>query len=352
MFKHLMPLLLLAAAPLFAQQPQQIPPVGERVDVNLVQLDAVVTDAKGNQILGLGKDDFIVRENGVDQPVDAVDYFTNRTLLDAPESNANFKVDRVHRERYLILFFDKGAPEQTQSEIIRARSDAAKFIDEWLRPEDRVAVVGHGVRLTVYSDFTNDKAQIHRALNDATAFGLGIRSKSDASGDMSLLRNLDVDEMINHTGTVYEALNVLADAVRPIRGRKDLVLFSPGIVAHDEEVRNGAVMSRSRYYEPMIHALNAANVTVYPISMQPGAGEAFVHQSLASIADETNGEYYRLHTSYMSPLRQIEKKTAGYYLISYYTKKRQDVAAGFQKVDVTLRNPEFRVKARAGYTFE
>jgi hypothetical protein len=111
-------------------------------------------------------------------------------------------------------------------------------------------------------------------------------------------------------------------------------------------------MSRSRYYEPMIHALNAANVTVYPISMQPGAGEAFVHQSLASIADETNGEYYRLHTSYMSPLRQIEKKTAGYYLISYYTKKRQDVAAGFQKVDVTLRNPEFRVKARAGYTFE
>ncbi len=78
---------LLVATPLLAQQAQQNPPaLVEKVDVNLVQLDAIVTDARGNQMLGLGKDDFVVRENGTPQTVDSVDYFTNRRLLNAPES--------------------------------------------------------------------------------------------------------------------------------------------------------------------------------------------------------------------------------------------------------------------------
>ena len=76
----------------------------------------------------------------------------------------------------------------------------------------------------------------------------------------------------------------------------------------------------------------------------------FVHQNLASMASDTNGQYYRLHTSYTTPLRQIEKQTAGYYLISYYTKKRPG-EHGFQKVNVALRNPEFKVSARSGYSY-
>src|SRR5215210_2192035 len=53
--------------------------------ISLVLLDAVVTDARGNQILGLGKDDFIVKENGVVQPINSVEYFTSRKLLNATE---------------------------------------------------------------------------------------------------------------------------------------------------------------------------------------------------------------------------------------------------------------------------
>ena len=361
MSKRFIPLILLviilAAAPLFAQQvppPQQPSPTfGERVDVNLVQLDAVVTDNRGNQMLGLTKDDFIVRENGQQQTIDTVDYFTNRRLIDAPESAAAFKVERVHDERYLIIFFDKtSADVGLPSELIRARSDVARFVNDHLGAEDRVAVVGHDVRLKVYTDFTSNKAQIRRALNDATSFGLGIRTKETlAGGGPSLMRNMDIDRMINKTGSVYEALDLLGDALRPIHARKDVVLFSNGIVGPDEDIRGGMVVNRSRYYNPMIESLNSADVTLYPVSLQSDFdAPAFVHQNLTTMANDTNGQYYRLHTSFIAPLKQIEKRTAGYYLISYYTKKRPG-EHGFQKVDVTLRNPEFKVSARSGYAY-
>jgi VWFA-related protein len=352
MSKHFLVLLILAAAPLLAQQPQQnSQPFGEKVDVNLVQLDAIVTDSRGNQMLGLGKDDFIVRENGQQQTVDTVDYFTNRRLITEPEAAAKFKVERLHDDRYLIFFFDKVTSDiGSQAEMIRARSDAMRFLEDHLRAEDKIAVVGHDVRLKVYTDFTSDKAQIRRAMNDATRYGLGI-TKNTASTGPSLMRNMDIDRMINRTGYVYEALDLLGDALRPIRARKDVILFSNGIVGPDEDVRGGIVLNRSRYYEPMIESLNSADVTLYPVSLQSGIDvPEFVHQNLASMASDTNGQYFRLHTSYISPLNQIEKKTAGYYLISYYTKKRPG-EHGFQKVNVELRNPEFKVSARAGYTY-
>src|SRR5207302_2921976 len=102
--------LSLVALSAFGQNPP--PRYGENIDVNLVVLDAVVTDGRGNQILGLDKNDFVVKENGVAQPVESVEYFTNRTLLNEPEEKAPFKVERTHEERYYIFFFDK--PDEQQ----------------------------------------------------------------------------------------------------------------------------------------------------------------------------------------------------------------------------------------------
>src|SRR5438552_8872539 len=55
--------LLAGAAAMAQQQPppsQQSPQFGEKIDVNVVLLDAIVTDSRGRQILGLGPDDFTV----------------------------------------------------------------------------------------------------------------------------------------------------------------------------------------------------------------------------------------------------------------------------------------------------
>ena len=110
------------------------------------------------------------------------------------------------------------------------------------------------------------------------------------------------------------------------------------------------VVSPSRYYDPMIRALNRADVTVYPVSLLENPDQPpFVHQTLERIAGDTNGQYFRYNTSFAPALRQIDKLSNGYYLISYYTKARS--GNGYQKVDVAVKNPEFRVRARQGYSY-
>lgn len=335
------------ALPMSAQQPG----FGERVEVNAVLLDVVVTDRNGNQILGLTKDDFVVKENGVRQTIDSVDYVTSRRLINEREEKLPFDVERVREERFLIFFFDKPDGGGMFDQIARARASVTGFLDRDMGPTDYVAIVGHDVRLKVYTDFTNDKNRLRRALREVALFSNGETKPTNASSAPSILREIDTRAMIGDTGTVYEAITLLADSLRSIRGRKNLVLFSPGIREPGETVRNGMVLNESRYYQPMIEALNASNVTVYGANLVPNAPpDPVFHQTLQRMADETSGEYFRHVVTFDPVIDRVEKATGGYYLITYRTEKPRG-ARGFQKVGVDITNREFEVKARPGYLY-
>lgn len=342
-----LPLLVLTSLPLSAQQPS----LSERVDVNAVLLDVIVTDRSGHQILGLTKDDFVVKENGVPQTIDSVDYFTSRRLVDSREEKLPFDIERVKEERYLIFFFDKPEGAALFDQLARARRAVERFIDQDMGGGDTVAIVGHDVRLKIYSDFTSNKDQLKRALRDVATFKTGVTKPLAAQAAPSILRNISVADMMGDTGTVYEGITVLADALRSIRGRKNLVLFSPGIREPGESVRNGMLMNTSRFYDPMIEALNASNVTVYAANLMPNPmSDPVFHQTLERMTNDTNGEYLRYAISFDPMLENVEKETAGYYLLTYRVRK-PGKARGFQKVDVSIANPEFRVKARPGYIY-
>ena len=333
-------LLIAAALPLMAQEPK----LSEQVDVNLVLVDVTVTDRSGNQILGLDKNDFVVREGDVEKPIDSVDYFTNRRLLDSPESKAAFKVERVREERNFIFFFHKPldpsfAPD-FRSELLRARRSAEEFIDRKMLPKDRVAIAGFDARLKIFSDLTSDKQALKRALDDVVRFSDGIKQ-----GNTPILSEIDAKKMMNKTGTAYDAVRMLADSVDQILGRKVLVLFSPGI---GEPALFDNAQDEQRYIRPMIESLNRANVTVYSAGMKVPI--VTLEEILARMAIETGGEFFRNPVNYAIPLAEMEKDNSGYYLLSYYSQKPKD-KHGYQKINVAVRNSEFRVKAREGYPY-
>src|SRR5437867_4308325 len=215
MLKKMSLALLLAASTAVAQQ--QTGKFGEKVDVNLVLLDAVVTDSRGNQILGLDKNDFVVKENGIPQEIDSVDYFTNRRLLNSPESKAAFKVERVHDQRYFIFFFDKPSDQGVFfNRLALARNAVKDFIRKDMKATDLAAVVAHDVRLKVYSDFTSNREQLTRAVDETALFGRGITASDTVPDAPSILRG-SRSQLIDQTGTVYEALGFLGERLRGIR---------------------------------------------------------------------------------------------------------------------------------------
>jgi VWFA-related protein len=341
---------ILFAALVFAlSAAAQEKPFEEKIDVNVVLLDVIVTDARGNQILGLSKDDFIVKEDGVAQPVDSVDYFTNRRLLDTREESAPFKVERVRNERYFIFFFDKPNDAGVLfDELTVAREAVRHFIRNEMLEGDRVAIAGHDVRLKIYSDFTSDKKQLEKALNESARFGPGLDRPSSDDG---ILQHIGRNEMIGKTGRVYEGLRVLAEGTRAIKARKNLVLFSPGILEESETVRNGVITNRSRFLDPMLEAFNGANMSVYAVQLQRDVDTTPVfHQRLEEMASATGGQYFRFNTSFIQPLNRIENVNNGYYLLSYRTKHGRG-ERGYQRVRVSVKNPEFKVVARQGYQF-
>jgi VWFA-related protein len=337
----------LVALPAATQQPPQF---GERVEVNAVLIDAIVTDSKGNQILGLEKQDFLVTENGQAQEIDSVDYFTTRRLLTGPEHAAAFKVERVQEQRYFLIFFDKMVGATLFDRFALARRAAEDFVNRDVGENDFVAVVGHDVRLKVYSDFTSNRKKLIQAIRDTAMFSKGI-SKADKNSGPSILRGMNSAAMIGGTGTVYQAIMELANAVEPIRGKKNLIVFSPGIVEPGEEIRNGILLSSSRYYDPMVEALNDANVSVYAANVILDQMEPAYHQTLQRMSLETNGDYFRNNVSFQNVFRGVEKSSSGYYLLTYRTRKAPETK-GFQKVQVKVRNqPELRVQARSGYNY-
>jgi VWFA-related protein len=341
-------LLLLSVLPVSAQEQ----PFSERVDVNLVLVDATVTDRSGNQILGLTKDDFIIRENGVVQEIASAEYFTNRRLLDSPESKAAFKVERVREERFFILFFHKilGGPREVDIEIRRARDAAIQFVEKEMLPEDRVAVAGFDARLNVYADFTSDKKILLKALNEVVTYSKGLASVPAYAGEVSIMRNVDRAKLLNDTGRIYDALEYLADTMPEVRARKVLILFSVGI-GQRSSFSSQIPENEDHWYLPMLHALNRENISVYTVNLLRNViGSYAEEQTLHRLARETGGEYFRPGVSFIGPLRAVERENNGYYLLSYYSKKPEN-ASGYQKIDVSLRNREFRVKAREGYAY-
>lgn len=114
-----------------------------RVATDLVVSDVLVTNQKGNLIVGLQKDDFMVTEDGVPQTIGTFSF----------GENASFP-------RSVVLIIDCAPPQAFR---LKKSIEAAKVLVDKLAPQDKMAIVTVDVKLRV--DFTQDKALLKRILD-------------------------------------------------------------------------------------------------------------------------------------------------------------------------------------------
>jgi len=349
----------LALAPAaFAQQPAQEPQAqgqfGEKIDVNEVLLDVLVTDAKGNVIVGLKPEDFVVKENGKPVDLTGLTFYSDRRLIGSAKEGV--KVDEVPEDRFFILFFDDQKDEAVDApELLARQVEAGQRARDWVlknrQAADWVAVVSYDKRLKVQQDFTRDGRALAEAVGDA------IKGK-DAEGNWpsrikegegpSLYANLPRGNALrDETENIYDALEVLARSAGQIRGRKNLVMFTTGF----GEVNSfGQYIPDQRYYPGMAQALNDNNVAVYSLDLVPAATIHPLSNAMTQLSNDTGGQYYTNFSTFATPLKQIGEENSGYYLLSYRSEQPAG-KRGFQEVDVDTTNPEFRVRARKGYAY-
>jgi len=349
----------LAAQEAQSQEQQPQGQFEEKVDVKEVLLDVLVTDRQGNVIVGLDKNDFQVSEDGKPVELTGITFYSNRRLVQASQELAKRGVtaDQVPEDRYFVLFFeDQKSSAVDAPELLTSQLDAGKRAREWVRKDllanDWVAVVSYDQKLKVHQDFTRDRVALQQAIADAIKgkdddgnWPSRIQEGSGPSLRAGLPRGNDLRK---ESGTIYDAVRLVADASGKTTGRKNLLLFTNGFAGRVNTF--GQYQPDQRYYPQMSRALNDNNVAVYPIDLTPAGTEHTLSNFMNQLASDTGGRYFYNFTNFKTPLEQIASENSGYYLLSYRSEKPAG-KTGFQEVRVKTNNPEFRIRARKGYDY-
>lgn len=330
----------------------------EDVEVTEVLLDVVVTDEDGNPVVGLGPEDFVVREGSERVPVESATFYSSARLAEDPEALAarGIDVDLEPRDRYFILLFDD-AWKYTTTQInmmhqqARAGRDAKSWVRKDLAPRDWVAVLSWDGNLSLHQDFTQDRDEVLDAIDQAASRKKGRGdwpSRREVGEGPSLANNLPPGKELRRiTPTIYDAFAAIAYASRDVRGRKNLLYFGVGF---GDVGSRGQYKEDPRYFPEMVRRLNDANVAVYPLDLMPSGVEHPFESALLQMAELTGGRAMPLASSFKTPLEMISGDTTGYYLLAYRATHAQD-EAGFQRVRVEAENPAFNVRSRGGYLY-
>lgn len=352
----------LASAVLAQDKPAQDKPqgeFGEKVNVHEVLLDVLVTDARGHVIVGLGKDDFVVKEDGKPVSLTGVSFYSNRSLVESAQAanQKGLKAAEAPEDRYFVLFFDDQKNNAAEApELLSQQMQAVQRARDWVLRDvlvnDWVAVVSYDQKLKVQQDFTHDRKALAAAISDAMKgvdHETNWPSRVPQGSGPSLIAGLPRGEALrDKTTTIYNALDTLAEAAGKVTGRKNLLFFSNGF---GERINNfGQYIPDERHYPAMVHVLNDNNVAVYPIDLVPEGTQHTLTDSMNQLASDTGGRYFFNFTNFITPLKQVAQENSGYYLLSYGT-ERPAGKAGYQEVQVKTTNPEFKVRARKGYEY-
>jgi VWFA-related protein len=403
--------LLLAAATVFAQQPAPapLPTFSESVEVRVLNLDVDVTDASGNPVTDLKKDDFTVKIGGKPVPVD---YFAliNEGTFHAPDLAAA-PPDRVlstykqaeetaYVPRNFLVYVDCGyLPPGLRNRAIAAIRD----LTSRLGPNDAVRVVLFDRAPRVLVDWTTSKELVMAELAAMEKETVGMSrlqaqeqtvamingfsgSRRTLNSRMQLAQNYGQEvgaEIQNMLASIQNELVTLT----PLNGKRAFLFVSggyeyqPGYVMAQyatgsflPSMTNIDVRQMPSRINAMIQKANEVQVSFYTVDATGLTGEGtaagegspstnffaieqrpnlrFAAQQdrqtpLQMMAVDTGGLALLNTNDFQQGLSRIYKQVSNYYTLGITLSKLG--ITGYQKVDVSVNRPGLTVRSRKGW---
>jgi VWFA-related protein len=227
-----------AAPPITENAPTVI-----KTESNLVLVDVIATDKKGNYVNNLEKKDFHVFQDNAEQPISTFSHETE-DLSNAPG-----------HQHYMVLFFDDSTMDANLQAY--ARQQAVKFVEGTASPNRLMAVVDYGGTLQIAQNFTADGELLKRAVSGVKFSALHPNAGATDWKLAELGATLQVPDF--GANSMLLAIRDVAKSLLGVPGRKTMILFSSGLA-----------LTVERYAEltATIDALNKANIAVYPIDVK------------------------------------------------------------------------------------
>ena len=358
-----LPLIAAVAPLLVAAQQQTAPSATFQVQVDFVDIDAVVTDERGNFVSGLTKDDFELFDDGkpqdigafslVDIPVSAGGARARSAV--PPSSDVRSNAAPISGRLYVIVLDDLNVAPLRSKVVI---SSARELVERHFGPDDMAAITYTSGRTDGAQEFTSDRAALLAAIDKFQ--GKKLRSTVIEKADQyfqQYLKELEINspnpddpdaptgppqsgtvrgpmgysdmttdaddfERGHRAQQVLGSLKRLAEVMGGIRGRrKAVVLFSEGIDYPIYDIFGSpaatTVMTATR---DAIAAAARANVSFFSIDPRGLVGMTSESIELNAATDPSLGFDAKglLADMYLSQdsLRTLAEETGGYAAVN------------------------------------
>jgi VWFA-related protein len=368
--------------------PQATPAI--RATTELVLVNVVARDKKGNLIRDLKREDFTILEDGQKQQVSSFDFENIDELALAGQTSrittgsegaaaaagatpAVFPVIDARDRRLILLFFDFSAMEVDQ--IDRAVDAAKNYINTKMQAADMIAIVSLATNMRLDLDFSDDKTKILSVLSayhsdSGQGFDNGATGSSEGAAETSgAFTADDTDFNTFSADRKLLALQSLVQAVGKLSQKKSLIYFSNGI-------SQSGVDNQSALRAATAAAVKA-NVAIYPLDVRglqalPAGGEAqnaslhgqsaysgasvlndlnsnaATQETLSTLAADTGGKAFFDSNDFSGVFSQVQKDTSAYYILGY-TSSNHAKDGRFRHIKVVLNRSDVKLEYRQGY---
>ncbi len=385
-------LLLRMAAPLIAQQAEQTKANEARIQVTteLVLVNVVARDKKGNLVRDLKKSDFTLFEDGKKQEISTFDFENVDELATAGAAETTVagvtgtgallrsgkkappSLDARDR-RLMLLFFDFSAMDPEQ--IDRSVDAAKKFVTAKMQPADLLALVSLATNMRVDLDFTDDKAKIVAALTaynsgQGQGFDNGSTGSSEGAAETSGAFSADdTDFNTFNADRKLLALQSLMQALGKLPQKKSLIYFSNGITQSGADNQSAlrattaaAVKANVSIYSLDIRGLQAfppggeaQSASLHGQSAYSGAsilndlnGNAASQDTLATLSSDTGGKAFFDSNDFGPVFSQVQKDSSVYYVLGF-TSNNPLKDGRFRRLKVQVNRADLKLDFRSGY---
>jgi VWFA-related protein len=361
------------------QPPAPTPVFGAAVE--LVRLDVVVLDSDGKPVTGLGKDDFVVEEQGKPQALESFEPVVIRTGRPAtPDEPPRLTVARLRAPsegRCVLLFVDD--IHVSPPSMVAVRRAIRQFLETDVREGDWVTLFAPEQELW----WTARSAWEYRQLGGVVDRLVG-QSSGDSYGDWAVVRALEYGQMgiggesaavstgagarpsggpgrfavvgdpnapVMQEGAIagirrrtersLGGLKVALESLVRLRGQKSLVLMSEGFV----------LLPKMPGYQESMDVARRANVAIHfldPRGVQSDQGGTALYATLSDVtgvAEATGGTIFSGNDAERG-LRRVAERSDAYYLLGYQPDKP---GPGERKVRVRVKREGLEVRARSIY---